>query len=47
VALSRETLVDDRVLAQGLMMAGAVAGIDHRFDGTLDCSTRRAGGSRR
>jgi predicted ATPase/DNA-binding SARP family transcriptional activator len=36
LALSRETLVDDRVLAQGLMMAGAVAGIDHRFDGTLD-----------
>jgi hypothetical protein len=36
VALSRETLVDDRVLAQGLMMAGAVAGIDHRFDGILD-----------
>jgi hypothetical protein len=36
LALARETDVDDRVLAQGLMMAGAVAGIDHRFDGTLD-----------
>jgi predicted ATPase/DNA-binding SARP family transcriptional activator len=36
LALARETMVDDRVLAQGLMMAGAVAGIDHRFDGTLD-----------
>ena len=36
VELARETDVDDRVLAQGLMMAGAVAGIDHRFDGTLE-----------
>jgi predicted ATPase/DNA-binding SARP family transcriptional activator len=36
LALARETDVDDRVMAQGLMMAGAVAGIDHRFDGTLD-----------
>jgi predicted ATPase/DNA-binding SARP family transcriptional activator len=36
VALARETDVDDRVLAQGLMMGAAVAGIDHRFDGTLD-----------
>jgi predicted ATPase/DNA-binding SARP family transcriptional activator len=36
VALARETDVDDRVLAQGLMMGGAVAGIDHRFEGTLD-----------
>jgi predicted ATPase/DNA-binding SARP family transcriptional activator len=34
--LAREGTVDDRVMAQGLMMAGAVAGIDHRFDGTLD-----------
>jgi predicted ATPase/DNA-binding SARP family transcriptional activator len=36
VALARETEVDDQVLAQGLMMAAAVAGIDHRFDGTLE-----------
>jgi predicted ATPase/DNA-binding SARP family transcriptional activator len=36
VELARETDVDDRVLAQGLMMGGAVAGIDHRFEGTLD-----------
>jgi predicted ATPase/DNA-binding SARP family transcriptional activator len=36
VELARKTDVDDQVLAQGLMMGGAVAGIDHRFDGTLD-----------
>jgi predicted ATPase/DNA-binding SARP family transcriptional activator len=36
VELARETDVDDQVLAQGLMMGGAVAGIDHRFEGTLD-----------
>jgi predicted ATPase/DNA-binding SARP family transcriptional activator len=36
LTLARATAVDDRVLAQGLLMAGAVAGIDHRFDGTLD-----------
>jgi predicted ATPase/DNA-binding SARP family transcriptional activator len=36
VELARETDVDDRVLAQGLMMGAAVAGIDHRFEGTLD-----------
>jgi predicted ATPase/DNA-binding SARP family transcriptional activator len=36
LALAREPTVDDRIMAQGLMMAGAVAGIDHRFDGTLD-----------
>jgi predicted ATPase/DNA-binding SARP family transcriptional activator len=36
LALARETDIDDRVLAQGLMMGGAVAGIDHRFEGTLD-----------
>jgi predicted ATPase/DNA-binding SARP family transcriptional activator len=36
LALARETEVDDRAMAQGLMMAGAVAGIDHRFEGTLD-----------
>lgn len=36
LALARETTVDDRVMAQGLMMAGAVAGLDHRFDDTLD-----------
>jgi predicted ATPase/DNA-binding SARP family transcriptional activator len=36
LALARETVVDDRIMAQGLMMSGAVAGIDHRFEGTLD-----------
>jgi predicted ATPase/DNA-binding SARP family transcriptional activator len=36
VELAREADVDDQVLAQGLMMGGAVAGIDHRFEGTLD-----------
>ena len=36
IALARETEVDERVMAQGLMMAAAVAGIDHRFEGTLD-----------
>ncbi len=36
VALARETEVDDRVMAQGLMMGAAVAGIDHRFEGTLE-----------
>ena len=36
LALARATDVDDRVMAQGLMMAGAVAGIDHRFEGTLE-----------
>jgi predicted ATPase len=36
LALGREGAVDERVMAQGLLMAGAVAGIDHRFEGTLD-----------
>jgi predicted ATPase/DNA-binding SARP family transcriptional activator len=36
LALARGTIVGDRVMAQGLMMAGAVAGIDLRFDGTLE-----------
>jgi predicted ATPase/DNA-binding SARP family transcriptional activator len=36
IELAREFDVDERVLAQGLMMGGAVAGIDHRFEGTLD-----------
>lgn len=39
LALARETTVDDRAMAQGLLMAGAVAGIDHRFDDTLDLLT--------
>jgi predicted ATPase/DNA-binding SARP family transcriptional activator len=35
LALARESAVDDRIMAQGMMMSAAVAGIDHRFDGTL------------
>ena len=37
--VARQTAVDDQVLAQGLMMGAAVAGIDHRFEGTLDLLT--------
>lgn len=35
LALARDVDVRGRVMARGLLMSGALAGIDHRFDGAL------------